>query len=45
MILKCLSFDLDVYKCAMRTIHVACINAYGTLVGNIEERDHFGDRL
>jgi hypothetical protein len=45
MVLKCLSFDLDVYKCAMRTIHVACRNAYGALVGNIKGRDNFENRL
>jgi len=45
MILKCLPFDLDVFKCEMCTIHVACRNAYRSLVGNVKGRDHFGDRV
>jgi hypothetical protein len=40
MILKCLPFDLNVYKC----IRVACRNANRSLLGNVKGRDHFGER-
>jgi len=43
MILKCLYFDSDVYKCEMCMIHVTCRNACRLLVGNAKGRDHFGD--
>jgi hypothetical protein len=45
MILKCLSFDLDVYKCEMCMIHVACRNVCRSLVGNVKGRDRFGGRV